>query len=133
MVRTVVMRLLAPLAAAALVVAGCGDYGGGGGNDGTTAPATQSPTETTEETGQPGAVTITIESFDFGEDVTVKAGQQFTVTNKDGVGHTFTADGGEFDVPVGPGESKTVTIAKAGSYPFHCTPHPRMTGTITVE
>lgn len=136
MVTTVLLRVLAVLSAAALVLTGCGDYGGGDGNGETTPPVTESPTETTTETTtgeKPGAVTITIENFDFGADVTVKAGQQFTVTNSDGVGHTFTADDGEFDVPVGAGESKTVTIDKAGSYPFHCTPHPQMTGTITVE
>ena len=63
------------------------------------------------------------------------AGAEITVRNVDGVGHTVTADEGEaFDVVVGPGSEVTFTApTEEGEYPFHCTPHPAMTGTLVVE
>jgi plastocyanin len=48
--------------------------------------------------------------------------------------HTTTSDTGLWDSGVfGPGHSFTRTFASAGTFPFHCTVHPFMTGTITVQ
>ena len=66
--------------------------------------------------------------------VTVVVGDTVTWTNRDQISHTATADGGAFDTgALGNGESGTVTFATAGSFPYHCTIHPTMTGTIVVE
>jgi plastocyanin len=56
------------------------------------------------------------------------------VTNDDSETHSVTADGtGGFDVDVPPGTSKTFTApSTAGSYPFHCSFHSNMHGTLTV-
>jgi hypothetical protein len=57
-----------------------------------------------------------------------------TWTNGDGVGHTATADGGSFDTgTIGGGGSDSVTFSTAGTFAYHCTIHPAMTGTISVQ
>ena len=55
--------------------------------------------------------------------------------NDDGTTHTVTADGGGgFNSGnIGDGETFTFTFATAGVYPYHCTIHPTMVGTITVN
>jgi plastocyanin len=66
--------------------------------------------------------------------VTVSVGDSVTWTNGDGVGHTATADGGSFDTgTIGGGGSDSVTFSTAGTFAYHCTIHPAMTGTITVQ
>lgn len=80
------------------------------------------------------AVVITIADFTYQVPDTVEPGSTVTVRNEDGVGHTVTSDEeGHFDVAVGPGEEVTFTVPQeAGDYPFHCIPHPQMTGTLVV-
>ena len=66
--------------------------------------------------------------------VRVKVGCTVTSTNPDQVAHTATADGGSFDTKlISQGKSASVTFDKAGTYPYHCTPHPNMKGTVIVE
>jgi plastocyanin len=66
-------------------------------------------------------------------ELTVSAGESVTWTNTGAIAHTATAAGGAFDTGnVEPGESKSVTLATAGTYAYTCTPHPWMRGTITV-
>ncbi len=66
--------------------------------------------------------------------LTVKPGAVVTVTNGDLAGHTVTSDTGLFDTGiVSNGKSVTFTAPMTpGSYPYHCTPHPSMTGTLVV-
>jgi hypothetical protein len=79
------------------------------------------------------AVAISDFSFSPGT-VTVAVGDTVTWTNSDAQDHTATADGGSFDTgTLGNGESGTVTFSTAGSFPYHCTIHPQMTGTVVVE
>ena len=48
--------------------------------------------------------------------------------------HTTTSDTGLWDSGVfGTGHTFSRTFSSAGSFPFHCTVHPFMTGTITVQ
>jgi len=50
-----------------------------------------------------------------------------------GVTHHLVSDTGVFDSgSLGPGASYTFTFAGAGSYPYHCSIHPTMVGTITI-
>jgi plastocyanin len=56
--------------------------------------------------------------------------------NATGVTHHLLADGAtpEFNSGnIGSGGSFTHTFTTAGSYPYHCTIHPTMVGTITVN
>jgi plastocyanin len=55
--------------------------------------------------------------------------------NMDGEAHTVTADtAAAFDVKALPGESVTFTApSKPGTYPFHCTFHSDMQGSLVVK
>ena len=79
------------------------------------------------------AVAISGSSFSPAN-LTVAVGDTVTWTNSDQISHTATADGGSFDTgSLSNTESGTVTFSTAGSFPYHCSIHPNMTGTITVE
>jgi plastocyanin len=95
-------------------------------------------TEATEATSAPaaaGAPTITIADMNFGEPITVAPGAQIAITNKDSVEHSVTSDtAGQFNVEIEGGEDGTLTApAQPGEYPFHCTYHPNMKGTLIVK
>jgi plastocyanin len=66
--------------------------------------------------------------------VTVKVGETVTWTNKDSTTHTVTADKGEFSSdPLSKGTTFTATFTTAGTYTYHCSIHPTMTGTVIVQ
>lgn len=68
--------------------------------------------------------------------ITVKVGTKVTWTNQDSVRHDVVDDNDNPDGPSGPllakGESYSFTFTKAGTYNYHCTPHPYMKGTVIV-
>ncbi len=68
--------------------------------------------------------------------ITVKAGTSVTWTNMDSVSHTITADTASADAPssmdIADGKSYSFTFKKAGTYTYHCFPHPYMHGTVVV-
>jgi plastocyanin len=78
---------------------------------------------------------ITIAGFAFTTPSSVAPGASITVTNQDSVEHTVTADSaGGFSVTVPAGGTATFTApSAAGSYPFHCSVHPSMHGTLVVS
>jgi len=113
---------------AALLLGGCSSGGG--------SPAASPGPGTTAGAVTPGAPTITIKDFEYGAPLTVAPGAVVTVTNMDSAGHTVTAEqGGAFDVDVrGSGGTATFTAPSApGSYPYYCTYHPNMRGTLIVK
>ena len=66
--------------------------------------------------------------------LTIAVGDTVTWTNSDTESHTATADDASWDSgSIANGASGTVTFSAAGTFPYHCTIHPAMTGTITVE
>jgi plastocyanin len=80
------------------------------------------------------AMMIHIKSFAYQSPASVAAGSTVSVMNMDATSHTVTADDGSFDVTIKPGATATFTApAKAGSYPFHCTFHSNMHGTLVVK
>jgi len=83
--------------------------------------------------GSSSAVKISNFKFVPGK-VTVKSGAGVSVTNQDSTAHTATADDGHsFDTgTLADGASKTISVSKPGSYPYHCTIHPFMHGTLVV-
>lgn len=95
---------------------------------------------TTESAGTSSAVAsttdVTIQNFAFGpSDITVQVGDTVTWTNADLVGHTVTSDGTDttLDSPLlSQGKSFSFTFDEVGEFAYHCTPHPNMTGTVTV-
>jgi len=82
--------------------------------------------------------TIVIKNFMFSPDsLTVAPGAVVTVRNEDSVTHTLTdkTDQTLFNTgSVGPDQTKTFKAPdKPGSYPFFCTIHQYMTGTLVVR
>jgi plastocyanin len=88
------------------------------------------PTAPTASTPAPAA-TAEISDFAFATSP-VAPGAVVTVTNRDGAGHTFTAD--QFDTgTIDGGSSASFTAPVApGSYSIVCLIHPSMTGTLVV-
>ena len=61
-------------------------------------------------------------------------GNSVTWINNDVTTHTSTADGGAWDsVAIAPGRTFTRRFTTTGSFPYHCTIHPGMVGTIEVQ
>lgn len=94
-----------------------------------------SPTAAAEEEGVVGKASVEIKNFAFGpKTLTVKKGTEVTFANQDSVKHSATSDDGSFDTGLlAKGESGSVTFDKAGTFTYHCTPHPYMKATIVVE
>ena len=77
-----------------------------------------------------------ISGFVFSPQVlSVKVGDTVTWTNKDSAKHTVTSDSGnELNSNLlGKNEEYSHTFTTAGTYKYHCTPHPYKTGKIVVE
>ena len=66
--------------------------------------------------------------------VEVKVGETVAWINDDSGRHTVTSkDDGVFDSGImGKGQSFSYTFDKAGEYPYYCTLHPNMVGTVMV-
>lgn len=98
---------------------------------GSSAPMTTAPAG-----GSAAGLAIAIKDFAYGDSITVPPGATVTVTNMDTAAHTVTADqGAAFDVKIdGSGGTATFTApSQPGTYPYHCTYHPGMHGTLTVR
>lgn len=80
------------------------------------------------------ASAVTIQNFAFSPStVSVRAGTTVTWTNRDQMAHNVVASGGAFSSPLlGNGQSFSFTFPTPGSYPYSCTIHPSMTGTVVV-
>ena len=52
--------------------------------------------------------------------------------NADGVDHDIESDTPLFDFDLSPGATNSHTFTAAGTYPYHCSIHPNMVGTITI-
>jgi plastocyanin len=78
---------------------------------------------------------VKIDNFSFGPDtLTVPAGTTVTWTNRDDIPHTVVSTEGVFKSKVRDTDEKfSYTFAKAGTYPYYCSVHPKMTGKIVVQ
>jgi plastocyanin len=79
--------------------------------------------------------TVVIDAFAYvPATVTVQVGDTVTWRNDDSVAHTATADDGSFDTgALATGESGAETFQAAGTFDYHCSIHPQITGTVVVE
>jgi plastocyanin len=77
---------------------------------------------------------INIVDFAFSPNTaTINVNESVTWTWVGAVDHSSTSDTGVWDSGIfGTGHTFTRTFTSAGSFPFHCTVHPFMTGSITV-
>jgi plastocyanin len=132
------IAVLACTVGATVMLAACSSSGSGG-SGGSSAPAATSSAATSSAPGSSAAATsggITISNFAFSGQLSVKAGATVTVVNNDSVAHTLTDKATHlFDtgnLPAGGGKGTFKAPTKPGKYPFGCTYHPNMTGTLTV-
>jgi plastocyanin len=66
--------------------------------------------------------------------IVVSPGTRIVWTNADGFAHTVTSDKGIWSSPDVNSKSQFARIfAKAGTFPYHCSIHPFMHGTVTVQ
>jgi plastocyanin len=119
--------LLTMLVAVLGLVLGCGgaagsSAGGGGGSGPVADPATPD--------------TIVIKDFAFvPASLTVAPGTKITVINQDQAPHTVTANTKSFDTGtiVGGQRGEITAPTRPGNYPYICTIHQYMTGTLVVQ
>lgn len=103
------------------------------GTNGTTPPSTQPAASSSAPSSGP---TVTIKDFGYSGTLTVKARTKVTVVNDDSVAHTLTdKKTHKFDtgsISGGGGTGSFTAPSTPGKYPFGCTIHPEMAGTLTV-
>jgi plastocyanin len=82
-----------------------------------------------------GNVEVKIDNFSFGpQTVTVPVGATVTWINRDDIPHTVVSTDGVFKSKVRDTDEKfSYTFTKAGTYPYYCSVHPKMTGQIVVQ
>jgi plastocyanin len=126
-----------------LLLAACG---GGGVTQapGTAAGATQPAATAGATTAAEGPCTDSTDATDVSAaaegnawvppTVTAKVGDVITWANADSVPHAVGLDDGSCAMTgtIAGGQSKSLVFSEAGSFPFHCTIHPSMKGTITI-
>jgi plastocyanin len=80
-------------------------------------------------------VGVKIDNFVFGpQAITVPVGTTVTWTNSDDIPHTAVSTDGVFKSKVMDTDEKfSYTFTKAGTYPYYCSVHPKMTGQIVVK
>ncbi len=100
----------------------------------TTVTPTPTPTPAPEQTPTPAAVSVHIRNFAFDPaTISVRRGTTVTWTNFDTAGHTVTGEsGGPSSGIIGNGQTYSYTFNTAGTFPYFCSPHPGMRGTVTV-
>jgi len=87
------------------------------------------------KTPQPATAEVKVDNFSFGPTtLTVAAGTTVTWTNQDDIPHTVVSTDKVFKSKVLDTDEKfSYTFAKAGTYPYFCSIHPKMTGTVVVQ
>lgn len=80
-------------------------------------------------------VAVKIDNFVFGpQTITVPVGTTVTWTNSDDIPHTAMSTEGVFKSKVMDTDEKfSYTFAKAGTYSYYCSVHPKMTGQVVVK
>jgi plastocyanin len=78
---------------------------------------------------------VKIDNFSFGPGtLTVPAGTTVTWTNRDDIPHTVVSTDGVFKSKVLDTDEKfSFTFSKAGTFPYFCSIHPKMTGKVIVQ
>ncbi len=115
---------------AVLVAAMAMGIAGVGGGPGKFAVSAQQKAATT-----PATMEVKIDNFSFGPTtLTVAVGTTVTWVNHDDIPHTVVSTEGVFKSKVLDTDEKfSFTFTKAGSFPYFCSIHPKMTGTVVVQ
>lgn len=119
--------LVCPLLLAA--VAACGS---------SSSPTPSTPSPSGGSSGTPvsivrGAEVLTTTAY-APNPVTVAVGSSVTWTNTDSTTHTSSSDTGAWNSgSIPPGGTFTTTFNSPGTFKYHCSLHPNMIGTVTVQ
>ncbi len=136
MFRAILTLCLAALMTLALAACGGGTASSAPSSAATAAPAASAPAAgpVCEETTDPGDVAASVKDFAFEPaEISAKVGQVIAFTNTGAAPHTATLDDDSCTTPaINVGAADGLTFSVAGSYPFHCSIHAQMKGTITV-
>ena len=94
-----------------------------------------SPSVTANAQPSAGNAEVKIDNFSFGPAaITVPVGATVTWTNRDDIPHTVVSTDGVFKSKVRDTDEKfSYTFAKAGTYSYYCSVHPKMTGKVVVQ
>lgn len=110
----------------AIVLVGC-----------SSASTTTTAASSTTAAPSSGAATVQVNMQGMAFDpqtVTIKVGDTVTWTNKDDVSHNATAVDKSWKTETfGKDGTGSVTFTTAGTFPYICTVHPNMTGTVIVQ
>jgi plastocyanin len=84
---------------------------------------------------KPATAEVKIDNFSFGPaTLTVPVGTSVTWINRDDIPHTVVSTDGVFKSKVLDTDEKfSFTFSKAGTYPYFCSIHPKMTGKVIVQ
>ena len=94
-----------------------------------------SPSVRANDSSSAAVAAVKIDNFVFGpQTLTVTVGTTVTWTNSDDIPHTSVSTDGVFKSKVLDTDEKfSYTFTKAGTYPYYCTIHPKMTGKVVVQ
>jgi len=99
-------------------------------------PAAEKPgPDTLAPAGGRDTVTAAVQDFVFRPArLEIRAGATVVWTNNGQLQHTVSAEDNSFySGPIEPGQQRSITFTRTGTFPFHCTPHPFMRGVIVVR
>ena len=114
------------LALSLVFVASCGD-------DSTPSSPTMPTANAVPVSIVSGSISLTTTAYNPNP-VTVQRGGIVTWTNNDSIPHTSTSDAAGWNSgTLAPGASFSMTFQTAGTFPYHCTIHPNMVGTVNVQ
>jgi plastocyanin len=110
----------------------------GSSNSATPSSPTPTPAVTSNSSGNtvaipPGAQVLGTAAY-VPNPITVPVGTMVTWTNNDSTAHTASSNTGVFNSgTIGPGQSFSFTFQAAGTYPYHCSFHAGMVGSVVVQ
>jgi plastocyanin len=120
---------------ALIVTAACGGYS----SSPSTAPS-PSPTPSPSPGGSSSSVAIPVGAESLGnrafspDELNVSVGTTVTWTNGDSVSHTSTSNAAGWNSgTIPPGGHFSFAFESAGTFPYRCTIHPGMVGTVNVR
>ena len=84
---------------------------------------------------KPEMMEVKIDNFTFGPgELRVMVGTTITWTNRDDIPHTVVSTGKVFKSKVLDTDEKfSFTFSSPGTFPYFCSIHPKMTGTVVVQ
>jgi len=91
--------------------------------------------DSSAKTPQRATAEVKVDNFSFGPTtLTVAVGTTVTWTNRDDIPHTIVSTEKVFKSKVLDTDEKfSFTFDKAGTYPYFCSIHPKMTGSVVVQ